>query len=510
MSSPPIHSLRVPEVFQFLETSSSGLPTAEAQARQSLYGENILSEQPSQPKWQKFLQQIRHPFIALMFLAVVISVWQGDLTLALVILLLTITNSAFSYWREHRAEQAIEKLRSLLPSYAHIIRGGTEEHIPSNGIVPGDVLILAEGDNIAADARVVEEYGLRVNNSSLTGEAVAARKTAEASILPNISELERPNLIFAGTSVASGTGKAVVYATGMLTQFGRIARLTQTVQEEPSRFEKELERLGRILFIAAITVGAIVWALVYFQAVQGVNDIPLLFALGTLVALTPEGLPATLTLSLAIAVQRLAGRGVLAKRLNIVETLGNVSVICTDKSGTLTQNQMTVREVWVARHRLQVTGVGYEPKGQFTPSPLNSLFEKDLLVLLETALSCNNSRLNPPTPSHPTWTSLGDQTEAALKVAALKYNLNEDVVTMLLPRIHEIPFDARRKRMTTIHREIDRETALTKGAPREVLQLCTHILVNGETIPLDETVRAEVMAANDDYARPARPRLRPP
>ncbi|HEY5268707.1 MAG TPA: cation-transporting P-type ATPase, partial [Anaerolineales bacterium] len=470
----------------------------------SLYGNNVLSEQPRQPKWQKFVHQIRHPFIVLMFLAVLISFWQGDWTLTLVILLLTITNSAFSFLREYRAEQAIEKLRHLLPVYAHVTRNGQETHISANEVVPGDVLILAEGDNVAADARVVEEYGLRVNNASLTGEAVAARKTAEASILPNISELERPNLIFAGTSVASGTGKAVVYATGMLTQFGRIAHLTQTVQEEPSRFQKELERLGKILTWVAVVIGAIVWALAKYEpTISGLYDNPLLLALGTIVALTPEGLPATLTLSLAISVQRLAGRGVLAKRLNVVETLGNVSIICTDKSGTLTQNQMTVREVWVARHRLQVTGIGYEPKGQFTPSPVDSPYENDLLALLEAALCCNNARVNPPTPERPTWTGLGDQTEAALKIAALKYKLNEDTVSMVLPRIHEIPFDARRKRMTTIHRDVDREIALSKGAPREVLQLCSNIQIDGEVHPLDETVRAEILAANDDYARRA-------
>ncbi|MCX6035618.1 MAG: cation-transporting P-type ATPase, partial [Chloroflexi bacterium] len=265
MSSPPIHSLRVPEVFQSLETSSNVLPTAEAESRRSLYGDNVLSEQSRQPKWQKFVHQIRHPFIILMFLAVLISFWQRDWTLTLVILLLTITNSAFSFLREYRAEQAIEKLRHLLPAYAHITRNGTEAHIPASEVVPGDILILAEGDNISADARVVEEYGLRVNNASLTGEAVAARKTAEASILPNISELERPNLIFAGTSVASGTGKAIVYATGMLTQFGRIAHLTQTVQEEPTRFQKELERLGRILTWVAMVIGAIVWALANYE-----------------------------------------------------------------------------------------------------------------------------------------------------------------------------------------------------------------------------------------------------
>ena len=487
-----------------METSQKGLSTVEAESRRSLYGENVLSDQPRPPEWQKIIRQVRHPFILLMILAAIISLWQRDWTLAFIILLLSIANSAFSYWREHRAEQAIEKLRHLLPSYAHVIRGGTDVHIPASEVVPGDILILAEGDNIPADARVVEEYGLRVNNASLTGEAVAARKTAEASILPGLSDLERPNIIFAGTSVASGTGKAIVYATGMLTQFGRIAQLTQTIQDEPSLFHKELGLLSRRLTLIAVIIGGTVWALATFEPnISRHFPNAILLALSTLVAVTPEGLPATLTLSLAMAVQRLTSRGVLAKRLNVIETLGNVSVICTDKSGTLTQNQMTVREVWVARRRIRVTGVGYEPKGQFIPSPVDTIYEKDFLNLLEAALCCNNARVNPPDPEHPNWTSLGDQTEAALKVTALKYNIDENVIAVFLPRVHEIPFDARRKRMTTIHRDVDREVAFVKGAPREILQLCSHILVDGITQPISEAIRAEILTANDEYSRSA-------
>jgi Ca2+-transporting ATPase len=504
MKSTPIYSLLVKEVFQNLETSLKGLSSVEAEARKSLYGNNVLSEPQRQSPWRKFIIQIRHPFFILMLLGLLISFWQRDLTLTLVILLLTITNSAFSYWRENRAEKAIEHLRRLLPTYAHIIRDGIETHLPASDVVPGDLLVLAEGDNIAADARVVEEYGLRVNYASLTGEAVAAKKTAEASIIPGISELERPNLIFAGTSVASGTGRAIVYSTGMLTQFGRIARLTQTVQEQPSAFQKELIRLGNILAVVAAIIGAMVWALAKFEPNVSTHFAnPILLALGTIVAVTPEGLPATLTLSLAMAVQRLADRGVLAKRLNTVETLGNVSVICTDKSGTLTQNQMTVREIWVGNNKLQVTGVGYEPKGQFISPSTGTPNEHDLRLLLEAGICCNNARLSPPSPEHPFWTSLGDQTEAAIKVVALKNKLNETAILELLPRIHEIPFDARRKRMTTIHRDNDHEIAFIKGAPREVLQLCSSILIDGLVQPLEEKIRSEILGSNDNFARHA-------
>ena len=322
--------------------------------------------------------------------------------------------------------------------------------------------------------------------------------------MSEISELERPNLIFAGTSVASGTGKAVVYATGMLTQFGRIAQLTQTVQEEPSPFQQELDRLGRTLSFVAIGIGAFVLLIsLYEPNVSERIEHPILLALGIIVAITPEGLPVTLTLSLARAVQRLTTRGVLSKRLSIVETLGNVSVICTDKSGTLDSNQMTVREVWVARQKLQVSGTGYEPKGQYQPNPSGVSFERDLNTLLTAAMCCNNARINPPSPEHPTWTSLGDQTEAALKVAAMKAGIEEDLVSAMYPRTHELPFDARRKRMTTIHRSSEGDLAFVKGAPREILQLCTHILLNGEALPLNEDARVEIMSMNDEYARRA-------
>jgi len=487
-----------------METSPDGLSMEEAESRTSLYGKNNLSEQPRTPLWEKLISHFRHPIIWVMVGASLIAAIAGDWILALVILVLSFANTTFLFWREYRAEQAIQKLQLVLPIYAHVVREKQDVHIPAQEVVPGDILVLAEGDNIPADARVVEEYGLRTNNSTLTGEAVPSRKMADPSFVEGRSELEQHNLIFAGTSVASGTGKAVVYATGMLTQFGRIAHLTQTIQEPPSRLKIELDRIIGIITWIAIGVAGLILLAGYLDPTTRTRIFdPRLLALGVLVAAIPEGLPVTLTLSLAMAVQRLAQKGVLAKKLNIVETLGNVSVICTDKSGTLTQNQMTVREVWVARHRIKVTGVGYEPKGEFIPSPIGTPFENDLMALLDAATCCNNARIIPPSPEHPMWTNLGDQTEAAMKVAALKSDVNEAALEIIYPRVHEIPFDARRKRMTTIHRDMNKEVAFVKGAPREVLQLCTHILLNDMVQPLTEEIRGEILTANDDYARNA-------
>ena len=513
MVSDPIYVVPVSEVFISLETSSNGLSDSQVEERRSLYGSNQLSEPPREPAWRKILIFLTHPMALLLWVAGGIALGSGEITLGAIIWIVVLVNGALSYWREFRAEQATQALKHLLPSYARVVRAGVETQVATSNLVPGDILVLAEGDNIPADARVVEEYGLRANNAVLTGEAVPARKIADASLSDGISEVERPNLVFAGTSVVSGTGKAVVYATGMLTQFGRIVRLTQAVREEPSRLQHEMARLTRTISLIALGLGVIVFVVGIVDVNLGLSE-AFLLALGIIVATIPEGLPATVTLSLAVAVQRLAQKGVLVKKLSILETLEHVSVICTDKSGTLTQNQMTVRQVWVGGRPLVVTGYGYEPEGEFIPSPGTQAAGKDLEALLTAAILCNNSRLNPPSPDHPHWTVLGDQTEAALRVVALKSGLSEESLNKGLPRLHEIPFDARRKRMSTIHQVLSKDglfcdatsgqqIAFIKGAPREVLHLCTHFRIHSEILPLDDKWRARIMAANDDYARNA-------
>jgi P-type Ca2+ transporter type 2C len=502
MSVTPIFSLRTQEVYEALETSANGLTDTEANSRFSLYGHNLLSKQEKSSFWEKLARELTRAPVVVLLVVGLVALLQRDVTVAGIIWSIVLINTALSFWREYRAEQAIEKLREILPSFAHIVRNGVENYIPSSNVVPGDVLVLAEGDNISADARVIEEYGLRTNNATLTGDAMPARKVADPSYKTDISELEQPNLIFAGTSVASGTGRAIVYATGMMTQFGRIAHLTQSITEEPTAFQKELNKLSKVTAWVALLIGVVVGVVGYFSLGFPLREVSLL-ALGIVVAVIPEGLVATLTLSLAIAAQRLAQKGVLVKKLSTAERLGLVSVICTDKSGTLTQNQMTVRDIWVAGKRIKVTGVGYEPQGNFIPEPEGKTWEQDLYCLLEAATCCNNARLNPPSQEHPTWTSLGDQTEAALKVVSMKAGITDDALRWIIPRVHEIPFDARRKRMTTIHRDTTGEVAFVKGAPREVLQLCTKILINDEVVPLAQGLRAEILTVNDEYARGA-------
>ncbi len=502
MSSQPFHTLRADEVFTALETSPTGLSNSEASNRLALYGHNSLREPPATPLWRKFIGQVTHLMALLLWLAGGLMLWSQPV-LGLVIWGVVLVNGAFSFWQEYQAERAIASLKALLPSFSRILRDGVEVKTPAHEIVLGDVLILAEGDNVPADARLVDAYGLRVNNATLTGEAMPARKTADASLREGLTEVERPNLIFAGTSIVSGTARAVVFATGMTTQFGRIAQLTQAVPDEPSQLQKSLKKVTRRLSWVALGLGLILFLHSLFDLTLPFTE-AFILAIGIVVAVLPEGLLPTITLSLAAAVRRLALQGVLVTKLSTVETLGATSVICTDKSGTLTQNQMTVRAVWVGGRRLSVSGVGYDPSGQFDPAPTGPL-ATDLDPLLIAAQACNNARLNPPSEERPQWTCLGDQTEAALRALACKGGLTEEAVQARYPRKHELPFDARRKRMSTIHRvqSTENEVAFVKGAPREVLQLCDSIWLNGEKHPLDADTRSEIMAANDDYARSA-------
>jgi P-type Ca2+ transporter type 2C len=499
LDATPLHALRPADVYPAMETSPDGLSEGEPRARLSLYGPNVLTAAPRVPLWRQFLAHTTHLMALLLWVAGLAAILGGQPTLGVVIWIVVLINAGFSFWEQYRAERAMEALSRLLPTYTRVIRSGVEQQVEARDLVPGDVLVLAEGDNIPADARVVEEFGLRTNNTTLTGEAMPARKTAEPALRGDRTELERPNLVFAGTSVVSGTARAVVYATGMLTQFGRIARLTQSVHEPPSALTLELRRLNRIIAVIASLLGIVVF--VVGEAEVGLPRLDaFLLAIGMVVAVVPEGLTPLVTLTLAIAVQRLGQRGVLVRKLATMETLGSVSVVCTDKSGTLTQNQMTIRSIWLAGRTLTVTGVGYDPRGEIHPPP-EGMLAQDLELLLTAASLCNNSRLDPPSPERPTWNCLGDQTEAAMRVLARKGGLDEERLAAALPRVHELPFDARRKRMTTIHRVGREEIAFVKGAPREVLQLCARYQRDGVDLPLEPGVAAAILEANDAFAR---------
>jgi magnesium-transporting ATPase (P-type) len=506
------------------------LTQAEVEERLNLFGRNTLQEVKGKSLYLKFLANFTHLMAILLWVGGGVAFVAQMPQLGVAVWMVNVINGAFSFWQEYRAEKATEALKRLLPSYARVLREGEEARVLAEGLVPGDVILLAEGDSLSADARLVQESQLRLDQSTLTGESRLVRKSSDPVQAENLSRSEMPNLVFAGTTIASGTGKALVYATGMNTQFGKIAHLTQSVGDDLSPLQKEMITVTKVVTIFALVIGAAFFVLAATLARITLAE-SFIFALGMIVAFVPEGLLPTVTLALAMGTQRMAHRHALIKKLSAVETLGCTTVICTDKTGTLTQNEMTVRDVWLGGWRLAVTGVGYAPEGQLLVkdegSPrsqsgsISSYPDQDLRQFLLAAALCNNARLLPPNGASSAqsdlqtrWGILGDPTEAALKVVAIKAGLDLNAEEARLPRWRELPFESRRKRMSTIHLIGDKGritkgsnvrpssfVVYAKGAPKEILDLCTCIRLNGQDLPIDDNWRAQIMAANDDYAR---------
>ena len=488
------------ELLKKLGTSLKGLNADEVRTRQEKYGFNQLAEIKKTPLIYKFLGNLVHLFAILLWVGGILSFVGNMPQLGWAIFAVIIINAAFSLWQEFKAEKATEALKKLLPAYAMVVRDNEQKHVLAEELVPGDLLVLEEGDNISADCRVIQEFEMRANNSILTGESEPVRRSADA-FLEDVPSTEAPNLIFAGTSVATGNGRAIVIRTGMDTQFGKIATLAQAVKPEQSPLQKQMEKVTRL--VAALAIGLGVLFFFIGRSVGFPLTESFLFAVGIIVANVPEGLLPTITLSLAMGVQRMAGRNALVKKLSSVETLGSTTFICTDKTGTLTQNEMTVREVWVDYQSIQVTGAGYEPTGDFLldTKTLPDKYKPSLTLLSKAASFCNNARLVPPSAENKSWKILGDPTEAALLVAAEKSGFIYNSELKKYPRFSEIPFDSKRKRMTTINFSDTCKIAYVKGSPKEVLDLCTQISTSEGVKPLSDEDRDNIMSQNDTYAR---------
>jgi Ca2+-transporting ATPase len=496
-------SLTREHVLESLGTSEAGLASDEAGKRLERYGLNEIREIKGRAMIWKFLENFYHLFAIMLWIASVLAYIGGMPQLSWAIVAVIFINAIFSFWQEYRAEKATEALKQMIPRNAKVIRDGQTIQIPAAELVPGDLMILEEGDAISADARLIEEFELRANMATLNGESEPVRKTAAPHEDPNLTVIEMPNLVFAGTSVAYGGGKAVVYATAMDTQFGKIAELTQSVEEQLSPLQKEMSKVTQLVAVVATTVGLIFFVLGYFFGGLGLIE-GFVFSVGIIVALVPEGLLPTVTLALAMGVQRMADRHALIKKLSSVETLGCTTVICTDKTGTLTKNEMTVRDVWVNGQHVEVSGTGYAPSGDFARAgeELNEDQLKALEILMRAASLCNNARLIPPATPDETWTILGDPTEAALLVAAKKAGFDYEAELDKTRRVFELPFDSVRKRMTTVHMDHRfGRIGYVKGAPKEVLDLCTRIATVEGDAPLTDQMREKAVAQNDEFAR---------
>ncbi|MCL4472510.1 MAG: cation-transporting P-type ATPase [Actinobacteria bacterium] len=511
------HQLSNQDLLSELKTGAGGLAPEEATSRLEHYGLNEITEAKKTPLVLRLASNFYHTFALLLWVAGILAFIAGLPELGWAIIAVIFINAIFSFWQEYQAEKAVEALKRILPARARVIRGGEITEVLAQELVPGDMMVLQEGDNISADSRLIEESNLRVNAAVLTGESEPVRKMAQPVTGEGLTTSEIPNLVLAGTSVALGTARAVVFATGMNTEFGKIAALTQTVKVELSPLQKDVNRVALIIAGVAIVMGTALFGVAALFTPLSLGTAAI-FAIGMLVANVPEGLLPTVTLSLAMAVKRMVHRHALVKRLSGVETLGSTTVICTDKTGTLTQNEMTVRHLWASGRLIDVSGVGYKPKGEFTidNAPIDKDASAKLEPLAQIAALCNNARLIKPEGEHTRWGIVGDPTEAALLVAAGKWGYDWADALKANPRVSELPFDSKRKRMTVIHHiesfansgavEPGNKAAFpyiayVKGAPKEILSLCSRILMNGIEIGLSDEQRQIIIDQNDDLAR---------
>ena len=474
-------SLPINEVFEDLNTSENGLTSQEAKLRLKKFGYNKLSEKRQVPFIYKFIRNLKDLFGILLLVAAVLSYISGSPELALIILTVVFVNIFVSIFQEARAEKAMETLKSWMPEYAKVFRDGELKKISVREIVPGDIVQLEEGDRVPADARLLEVFDLWTNNVPLTGESEPQPRVAEPVKVVEKAYLYAPDLVFMSTSVAKGQGKAVVYSTGMETQFGKIASLTQTIKEADSPLQKEIALTAKYDFIIAVVVGT-VFFVVSYGILHASVQASFLFMIGVMVACVPEGLQVTVSSALAINVLKMVKQHVLVKRLSAVQTLGSVTVICTDKTGTITKGEMTVNKLWVKDRIIEVSGLGYMPAGDFTINgqPLKEGETKSLDKLLEIAALCNGAKIDPPTDRNKNWSVIGDPTDGALLVAALKYGQSIEELIAEKPTIDILPFSFERKRMSTVHELNGNVLIYTKGAPRNILDLCNEVFVDGK------------------------------
>jgi P-type Ca2+ transporter type 2C len=481
-----------------------GLTEEEVQKRLGEYGPNELSTEEKASPWRLFFAQFKNILIAILLVAIGLSALLGELVDAAIIAVIVVFCALLGFIQEFRAERALDALKRMLTPTVAVVRGGQVKEVPSRDLVPGDVMILQAGDKIPADARIVECHSLCCDEAPLTGESMPVSKDISA-LAKGTPVGDRKNMVFTGTTATYGRGKAVVAATGMQTEFGKIAREVTAVESEKSPLEKRTEEIGKWLGIIALGVCFFVAGIsIVREMISGTVDVPfivkiLMFTIALAVAAVPEALPAIVTGALAIGMHQMARQNALIRKMPAVETLGCTTVICSDKTGTLTKGEMTVRRIFAGKETVEVAGTGYKPEGEFlrAGAPFRPA-DKSFRLLLQAGLLCNDSILR---EKEGKWAIQGDPTEGALVAAALKAGFSQDEGRREAPRVREIPFSSERKRMSTVHKMPDGgETVFTKGAPEIVLERC-RFFQEGETVsPLSEEDRARIMTVNEKMA----------
>ncbi len=480
------------EVLAELKTSVKGLSSQEAAERLKVYGPNHIHEEEHPHVFWIFLSQFKSPIVWILLAAMLISLFVKEYVDFYVIGAIVILNSILGFMQEYRAERAIEALKKMISLKATVFRDGQERDIDASEVVPGDILLLDTGDKIPADARLLESINLQTQEAALTGESVPVKKEI-ATFKKELAVADRHNMIFSSTIITNGHARAVVTSTGMQSEIGKIARLIQESEPEPTPLQKTLKTLGMYIGVLVVIVAVLVFVVGVVRMDQPLTAV-LLTAIALAVAAIPEGLPAVVTVGLSIGVQRMARKNALVRNLPSVETLGACSVICSDKTGTLTHNEMTVRKLYVNRQEVEVAGSGYSPEGYF------SRVSGDFELLLKIGALNNNAKLKLDNGS---WQVLGDPTEAALIVSAKKAKLDVESLHDKYPRTGELEFTSERKRMTTLHSVGKAKVAYAKGAPEGILSLCSKILVNGHEQRLTREEKQGILAQNEKFAKQA-------
>ena len=494
------HALEVADVFRQLAANKEGLSSSEAEGRLSKYGPNELQAARQISPWEILLEQFKNILIIILLIATALSAFLGEGVDAIAIGVIILFAVGLGFVQEYRAERAIEALRQMAAPTASVLRNGEEEEIPARLVVPGDVILLRSGDKVPADARLIEAINLQVEEAALTGESVPVEKHTQPIINGELAVGDRKNMVYGGTAATYGRGSAVVVGTGMHTEFGKIAQLLQTVESGKTPLQENLDKVGAALARAAFIIVAII---VGFGLLRGQPLIEMiLFGIALAVAVVPEALPAVVTISLAIGVQRMVKRHALVRRLPAVETLGSTSVICSDKTGTLTKDEMTVRKIFTAGDVYDVSGAGYDPNGQFSQQGTQIEVPDSIRRLLRGAILASDARIV-FSDVDKRWHVKGDPTEGALVVAAAKAGLKKSDLDNRFPRVNEIPFTSETKRMTTLQNMFDLSVAYSKGAPEIILESCTRQMATAGKMPLDGAGRERILAAAREMASDA-------
>ena len=480
----------------------SGLSSEDVENRLKKYGPNELKEEEKRSLLSKILAQFNDFLVIILIVASIISFAVGEKADSIVILAIVVINAFLGLYQEGKAEKSLEALKKMAAPNAKVIRNGATTIVPADTLVPGDIVLLESGDIIPADLRLIESSNLKIEEASLTGESVPVEKNGLTTFDKEASLGDRINMAYMSTIVTYGRGRGIVVETGHGTEIGKIATMIQTFEDESTPLQKKLDQLGKYLGIACIIVCALVFGIGILQG----RDILEMFmvAISLAVAAIPEGLPAIVTIVLALGMNRMVKRNAIVKKLLAVETLGCTTVICSDKTGTLTQNEMTVVKAYTNGKIIDITGTGYEPKGEFLldESSIDPKENVNLNTLISIGILCNDATLEETSESY---RIIGDPTEGSLITLAGKGGLYKNEINNKYPRIEEIPFDSDRKMMTTFHKDFfpDKLVSFTKGAPDIVINKCENIYLNGEIVPFTDELKKEVLDINSRFSRKA-------